>query len=530
MSGAFHDAAQEGVAVDEADFVIVGSGAGGGAAARVLAEAGYSVVVLEDGPYVTKDKVSNIAFESMKTLLRYNGQMAAFGRATVPILQGRCVGGTTFVNSAIVWRMPGKVLAKWHKEHGLADGFPEADLDSAYSVIERDMSVRPVHDDVASGNDRAMEFASVKLGLESRPLHRYDKNCKGSARCLMGCPNDAKQSTTINYLRRATTANAHVVSNAKAVKVLVERGRATGVVAKVSSKGPRGGEKFTVRARRSVIVAGSVFGSPNLLRQSGIALQSEALGEHFQAHPGTGIGALYDRPINMWNGAAQGYETLGLRDTLGVKLESINVPPEVLGSRLPGIGKDYQRYLENLPNVGVWSLAIRAEAHGSVRPSRLFGDFVKYELTTVDLERVRDGVKKLAEMHFLAGAREVFPAIHGVPVKITSLDELKLIDQAKLDPQNFSMVATHLFGTARAGIDPKTSVVDPYLRVHGVEGLYVMDGSVFPTNTGVNPQHSIMAVATVAAKRLAANTLQVKPISELHKTPVREPEVAAVAQ
>ena len=97
MSGAFRDAAVEGVSHDAADFVIVGSGAGGGAAARVLAEAGYSVVVLEDGPYVPSDKVGAIAFETSRTLMRHNGQMAAFGRAVVPILQGRCVGGTTFV-------------------------------------------------------------------------------------------------------------------------------------------------------------------------------------------------------------------------------------------------------------------------------------------------------------------------------------------------------------------------------------------------------------------------------------------------
>ena len=75
------------------------------------------------------------------------------------------------------------------------------------------------------------------------------------------------------------------------------------------------------------------------------------------------------------------------------------------------------------------------------------------------------------------------------------------------------MLATHLFGTCRAGTDPKTSVVDPYLRVHGVNGVYVMDASVFPSNTGVNPQHSIMAIATVAAKRLAAET-QLAPVPE----------------
>jgi choline dehydrogenase-like flavoprotein len=260
-----------------------------------------------------------------------------------------------------------------------------------------------------------------------------------------------------------------------------------------------------VHARRAVIVAGSVFGSPNLLRLSGIARQSRALGEHFQAHPGTAIGAFYKQPVNMWSGAAQGHENITFRDTLGIKFESVNVPPEVAASRLPGFGEKFRSYLERLPNVAVWSLVLKAEAHGTVRPSRWLGDRVDYTLTTGDLERLRSGIKRVCEMHFLAGATDVLPAMHGIPTVINSPDQLKLIDSVKLDPRNFTVVATHLFGTCRAGTDPRTSVVDPHLRVHGIDGLYVMDASVFPTNTGVNPQHSIMAIASVAAKRLASN-------------------------
>ena len=114
-----------------------------------------------------------------------------------------------------------------------------------------------------------------------------------------------------------------------------------------------------------------------------------------------------------------------------------------------------------------------------------------------------EGMKRSAEMHFLAGAREVLPGIYGMPERLTSPDELSAFDRAPLDVRCYHIVATHLFGTCRAGRDPRTSVVDPQLRVHGTRGLYVMDASVFPSNTGVNPQHSIMAVATIAAERLA---------------------------
>ena len=113
-------------------------------------------------------------------------------------------------------------------------------------------------------------------------------------------------------------------------------------------------------------------------------------------------------------------------------------------------------------------------------------------------------MKKLAEMHFLAGAVEVVTGVHGMPETLTSMDQLAAFDRAPLDARAYSMVATHLFGGCRAGRDPAASVVDPHLKVHGVDALYVMDGSIFPTNIGVNPQHSIMQIATVAARRLAA--------------------------
>jgi len=191
-----------------------------------------------------------------------------------------------------------------------------------------------------------------------------------------------------------------------------------------------------------------------------------------------------------------------LRDTVGVKLESINVPPEVAAARFPGVGRRLGAYLDRLDHVATWSVAVRAEAEGRIRPSRLFGDHVKYDLTANDIDRTRRGMKHLAEMHFLAGATEVVTGVYGMPEVLRSLDELSRYDQASVDPRDYSMVATHLFGGCRAGSDPAMSVVDPQLRVHGIDGLYVMDASVFPTNTGVNPQHGIMAVATVASERL----------------------------
>jgi choline dehydrogenase-like flavoprotein len=188
---------------------------------------------------------------------------------------------------------------------------------------------------------------------------------------------------------------------------------------------------------------------------------------------------------------------------VGVKFETINVPPEVAASRLPGAGKRLSGYLERLDRLAVWAVALRADAEGTVRPSRIMGDMVRYTLTRHDMERLRSGVAVAAKMHFLAGAEEVLPGIFGLPDSLTSMDQIKLIEEGPLDAAAYSLLCTHLFGGCRAAADPSAGVVDGKLKVHGVDGLYVMDASVFPTNTGVNPQHSIMALSHVAATRLA---------------------------
>jgi len=497
----FHDASEAGLDADAADFVIIGSGAGGGAAARALAKSGARVVVLEEGPLVPTDKLSPLMRTTMATLFRNQGKQAAFGKATTPILQGRCVGGTTFVNSAIVWRLPEKVLAKWHADHGLADGLPAPALDAAYATLEEEMSERAtVEGDTAGRQDLRMRDGAARAGIEGRMLHRYERGCRGSARCLHGCPNEAKQSTTINYLERAAGDGAAIFAHARVDRIVVENRRAGAVSGTIVGRGPNARRPFRVTARRAVIVAASVVQSPNLLRRSNI-LRPE-LGDHFMAHPGTTVMAIYPERVNMWLGASQGYEVLGLRDTVGVKLESINVPPEVAAARLPGAGRRLAAFIDKLERVAAWSVAVRSEAEGRIRPSLLFGDRVSYALTARDMDRVRQGMKALAQMHFLAGASEIITGVHGLPETISSIDQLGVFDNAPLDPRAYSMVATHLFGGCRAGRDPDSSVVDPELKVHGLDGLYVMDASVFPTNTGVNPQHSIMAIATVAAQRL----------------------------
>lgn len=251
-------------------------------------------------------------------------------------------------------------------------------------------------------------------------------------------------------------------------------------------------------AKRGVIVAASVTQTPGILSRSGVKLP--ALGKHFQVHLGTSIIGRFDRNISMQNGATQGYNSTHFTNSHGFKLEALSLPPELLAARLPFVGPKLIESLINHKNILNWAIEIKAKAQGSIT-SLLGQNLIRYTPAPGDMKSMRDGYRKISEMMFAVGAKEVWPCVHGMPT-LRSEDDLKLWDSASLDPRHYSMMSSHLFGTARMGPDPKTSVVGLDFGVHGMPGVYVLDSSIFPTNIGVNPQHSIMAIARLAASRL----------------------------
>jgi choline dehydrogenase-like flavoprotein len=254
-----------------------------------------------------------------------------------------------------------------------------------------------------------------------------------------------------------------------------------------------------VRAR-AVVVAASAIQTPIFLRANGIGGH---VGRHLQAHPGTAVVGLFDRPVQMWFGATQGYESMHFWNER-MKFETVAMPLELVAARLPELGPPLMRGLGAFGNLAVWGVEVRARAEGRVRRGPLGGTSILYDLTDEDVRTMKLGIKRLVQLMFAAGAREVMPGVHGLPDRIRSPDEIEPIFALPDDPRLIHFIAAHLFGTARLGADARGGVVGPELEVHDLPGLYVFDSSVFPSNIGVNPQHTICAVSWLAAERLAA--------------------------
>lgn len=485
--------------IEIADVIVVGSGAGGATVAKLLAEAGHEVFIVEEGARVT-DFDANL-WRSMKRTFRALGTQVATGKSVIPMLQGRVVGGTTVINSAITWRTPEDVKEDWNRRFGLGEITKE--LDNAFDRIEKDLGVAPTPEECLSGSDRIMRTACEKSGLRPHPIDRNVINCEGSGLCLHGCQGGRKQSMAITYIPAAEKHGARVFESHRVDSVIIENGRAAGVRGRKMG-GPAGHsprEGFELRARKAVILAASAIQTPQVLLRSG--LRSKTIGRHFQAHPGVGMLGFFPEEVNMWDGATQGFEAVPPRSER-YKLETLALPPEMLAVRLPSIGRSLMKEMANLKHAACWAVLVRARAEGRVRPPKLpIASGISYSVLPEDLEIFAKGMRMAGEMMFEMGAEYVTPGVLGLPERVTNPDQLRLITERPLDPRRMTIVATHLMGTCRIGSKADRSVVGLDYQSHEVERLFVADSSLFPTNMGVNPQHTILGLATIAGDRIA---------------------------
>lgn len=494
---------------DAADVVVIGSGAGGATAARVLTEAGLDVIVVEEGPHVPTAELRSDMYTSMRRLWRDMGFQVAQGRAVTPILQGSCVGGTTAINGAIIHRIPEPIREAWAREHGAGELLDPVELERVFEQLDRELSVGPAPDAVFGRQNALMEQAVQKLGWRGNRIRRNVRDCDGSAHCNQGCPNARRQGMNNSFVPAAVARGARVYATCRAERLIVQGGRVVGVRGRLRDPQSRAaGPEVELSARHAVVLAASAIQSPLFLLDNALGRQAR-VGHGLMCHPGTAVAGVFDEPVRQWSGATQGYESTHFWQER-MKFETVGMPLELAAVRLPGFGARLMRQMADFGHVAFFGVQVRARARGRVGRNAWGGKSIRYQMERDDVANLKQGVLRLCELMFAAGAREVSPGVHGLPERVSSLDPVQKIFDLPDDPRLFHCIAAHLFATAPMGDDNRGSVVDPELRVRDVEGLYLTDSSVFPTNMGVNPQHSICALSWLASERLAERVLSEK--------------------
>jgi choline dehydrogenase-like flavoprotein len=488
---------------EECDVVIVGSGAGGAAAAAQLAEAGLDVIVLEAGGHFNRDNYPQGHLDSIAMLYRDAGLTIAEGNPPIPVPVAKAVGGTTVINSGTCFRAPDEVLDNWRDEHGVSWA---RDLDPYFVEAEEFLRVTPLDPERMGRNGQLAMEGAAAIGASGGPISRNAGNCVQCSSCPYGCRIDAKRGMHVSYLPRAVAAGARVRAGVEARRLLVEDGRAVGVscFAGPSSQGSNGTRRsytYTVRARRATIVAGGAFGTPELLIRSGLG--GGQVGRNLHIHPACWVGARYEEEVRGWDGVMQSY-FIDEWESERVLLEATFTPLAFGGAWLQGAGRAHQESMLQFGHIASIGVQLADRSVGRVG---LLGDGslkAGYRLTEDDARRFVFGISRAAEVHFAAGATEVYPNIPRAGV--LKPGQVAQFESTRFKPSELRLEAFHPMGTARISGREADGVCDADGAVRGVEGLYVADASLFPSAVHVNPMMTVLAFAKQVAAGIAEGT------------------------
>lgn len=490
------------------DAVVIGSGAGGGVVAGELSAAGKDVIVLEQGGYYNEADFNQLELVMMRKLY-YQGGFAATSDAATALIAGGCLGGGTVVNYSTSFRSPDWLREEWANRYGLT-AFASDDYTASMDAVYERLGVNARHNRV-SARERVLERGLRQLGWHAAFMPRNVQGCTQDAACGYcgyGCQIGAKQSTLKTYLMDAYRRRARIVVNCTVDRVLIENGRAVGVRATVRQPEM---PAFTLIVRsRAVVAAAGAIGTPALLQRS--AVPSKVIGKSLRLHPSTAVSGIFDEEIRPWEGTLQAVYSDEFADLdgnhFGPKIESAPLHPALLALVTPWREPEhYSRLMRSLPNLSLTGILLRDSGQGQVT-TKDGAARVDYRLSRPDLANLRRGIEAGVRILEAAGAKEIFTSqaayVAYRPGQRGGIDAfMDEVDRNGYGAGQMAYVSFHQMGSCRMGNDPATSVIGPDHEVHAVEGLFVADGSAFPSASGVNPMITIMAMAHRASRFIA---------------------------
>ncbi|MFW9928388.1 MAG: GMC family oxidoreductase N-terminal domain-containing protein [Candidatus Thorarchaeota archaeon] len=481
------------------DGCIIGSGAGGAIAAAKLAQQGINILVIEEGPFVSRKNFDQNENILLPKLYRWQGGLAT-DDLSIRILQGRSYGGSTTINWMASLRTPDHVLNQWVNEFGLEDYRP-AQMMKYFDEIEKRIHVHDIKENEHNQQNRIILDGCAKLGIKAESVPNNSDGCIGCGGCGLGCAYDAKMDARLTYLNDALEAGAAIFTGVRAETInYISNNNQIINATLLGEEYGFDNRPVKIETQRTIVSGGAVF-TPILLQKSGLT-KSKALGKFFQIHPVTLAIGFYDRIIDPSYGiplTSQCDEYSNLDGNgYGFWLEIPPMQIGMLGVNAPAYGLRRSETIRNQRKLGVLLVLVRdganKKSNGSVEWKR-GRPHITYKLSEPDKKHMMLGLEKALEVHFAAGAKQVY-TMHSEQIDIFNASDIPKIRHLKNGPNQLSLFSAHPQGTARMGSDPKISVVDKTLEMHYYPGIYIMDGSVHPTALGVNPMETIYAVVS----------------------------------
>lgn len=544
--------------LDQVDVCIIGSGAAGGVLAYYLSRAGQKVVVLEKGAYWPSEELGMREVALSTRLLAADTFKPTSGRySRVNILHGECYGGGTVSSESVTWDFPRVILEDWAKL-GLTSFSPSnPKLEEYRQELRRLLEVQPVAEEHHNPNNQLLKLACQREGIEWTSVDRPCSFCMRCGFCTQGCRYGLKNDAANTFLKWANEQGADCYTGAEVTRIRVnypepgdwpwsEKIRVGGPARRAELErwlagqaALHEGQKFTVEARitdrkqklprdmepealhltvkaRRVVVSAGAIGSPRLLLRSGLNTNGR-VGKDFSLHPGAFMLARFKKIIIDCNE--------GINDTVecthymdfyrarpyfdperhGFFLEAAGSLPWGIANLLPGSGIQHLALMQDYRRIGGMECTVKGDGMGEVTE-----DEIRYDISDHDNERLIFGSQLMAKLFFRVGAVECYPSLPGLVLR--SPEDIKLLENRQgrrrvgFKTKQAHLHSGHAFGGCIMGTDRNHSVVDERGEMHDVKGLFVCDGSCFPTTVGVNNCLSIMFVARKTAEHMLAGT------------------------
>jgi len=472
---------------EQAQVLVVGSGAGGAVTALMLAEAGFDVLVLEEGSRYTLSDFGKSPTEAMRQLYRQRGMTPILGPVPIGYVEGCCLGGSTEINSGFWHRPPREMLLRWRAQFDLADA-SEDELRPHCDWAEESLGVG-LSPKTWPKSTEVFARGIKTMGWSYEHVPRAAPNCNNTNSCASGCPTGAKQGMTRTIIPRVEAAGARVLCDCRVNLLLKKRGRVRGVVARLRREDDSE-QMFRINAEHVFVCAGPTE-TPALLQRSGIRFH---VGNTLRIHPYLKVAARYKEEIDAGNSVLPLVQVKEFWPdiSLGGAYFSTGHLAMLLSENWPEVREKVQDHR----NMAMYYVGVLGTGKGSVRPT-VFGPdntIIRYKLSDTDCRNLSTGLARLCALLLAGGAEEVYPSVYGVPSMRTEMDAVRWLD-TPLPKSSLSLVTVHAFSSCPMGERLDRCAADSYGKLHGFENLYINDASMLPDSPGVNPQGSVMAFA-----------------------------------
>lgn len=495
------------------DFCVVGSGAAGGVCALKLAEAGFIVIILEEGPNIPKGDgpapaqkrpTLNEREVEMYKLLYQEGGARLTKNGGVKILQGRCLGGGTAVNWSACLPPRLETLDEWQRR-GLP--FTRQNLDPYLREVVNYLPI--VRNDKYNTSARKFIEGCDHLQIPHDNLPNNTDDCRECGSCGVGCPYDRKMSGFVRWLPDAVARGAAVYTDTKVDKLVVKGGRVTEVHAHfIDGKNRPTGGTLVVQPTKGVVLAAGSIGTPAVLLRSGLDLGGR-VGKFTHIHPVTiTIGKYpekthpaYGVPDNMWTPKFAAGPT-------GYLVETGSFFPVLSASATLQHGPELHRIMQDYYPSGAISYAHHTtgfdpeESYGKVELDDNDDPQLDYTIPKANVRPMQESLEVMARIHLAAGATSVY-VMRNPPLEVKSeadFDEIRKINFA--ESQRATVFTVHVMGGCQMNKDAKRRCVNTDFTFGKMKNLWVVDGSIFPTALGANPQVTIYTLALWGAEEI----------------------------